>query len=714
MKFKTLALLLISVFSGFFLSSKGQGTHEHHSGNCLCGTDSLLIEALKNPEVRKERARLENFTQNYIENELYKNDKSIKVIPVVFHVIHQYGEENITKAQIEDALRIANEDFKKLNSDITDVIPNFSGITGNVQVEFRLARKDPNGLCTDGITRTESPLTFSADDNVKDLIVWNTNKYLNIWVVNNISFGAGGYSYLPGSQPNANYRGVVLINTQLGSIGTSNGSNFASRTLTHEIGHYFNLYHPWGWSNDPGLASNCNMDDDVSDTPNTVGTLMTCNLNQTSCSSLDNVQNFMDYATCSKMFTEGQVTRMQAALNSTVGGLSYLWQTSNLIATGTNDGYSAAQCAPKADFSSDTKQGCAGVTINYFDESYNADVDGSWSWQWAFPGGTPSTSTLQNPTIVYATPGKYNASLTVSNSTGSNTKTKIQYVQIYQIGGGESMPLTESFEQSSFPNHPSDPLKNWIISGNSSLKWERSTAAAVTGSASMRIRNATIPEGSINYFMSPNIDMGFIEAPVNISFKLAYAQRTSESNDRLRVLVSKDCGKTWIPRYSRTGVGLVSNGGAYVSTNFVPTSAQWKDETVNVSTLANSPSTLIQFECRSEGGNYMYIDDINITGVVGIEESDNSLLSDFQIFPNPLSFDSYISFTLTEANPTKISIYDIIGHKLASFDLGQMTEGIYDIKFSEILSRPAQGMYIVEINSGTYRAARKVAVTEHF
>ena len=318
MKVRIFILCLISVFFTQLIYAQ----HNHENGYRLCGTDSLLREALKNPEVRKQREELEKFTKYYIDNKLYQQEKTIKVIPVVFHVIHNYGSENISKAQILDALRIINEDYKLLNTDVSDIIPEFQGIVGNPQVEFRLARKDPNNQCTDGITRTVSPLTFSASDAVKDIISWDTDKYLNIWIVETLENGAGGYSYLPGTPVNDNYRGIILVNSQLGSIGTSNSSNFAARTLTHEIGHFLNLYHVWGYSNEPGLASNCNMDDEVTDTPNTIGTLLTCDLAQNTCSSLDNVQNYMDYATCAKMFTQGQVARMLAAFNSTVGGLS--------------------------------------------------------------------------------------------------------------------------------------------------------------------------------------------------------------------------------------------------------------------------------------------------------------------------------------------------------------------------------------------------------
>lgn len=686
-----------------------------HPNDKVCGTDSLFIEALKDPKVQAKRAKLESFTEHYINNRLYEKEKGVKIIPVVFHVIHNYGHENVSKAQILDALNIVNEDFRKQNSDITDVVSAFQGIAGDSQIEFRLARKDPDGNCTEGITRTASPLTYEANDNVKDLIVWNTNRYLNIWVVDKISFGAGGYCYLPGAAPHQNYRGIVLVHTQLGSIGTSHGTNFAARTLTHEIGHFFNLLHTWGSSNTPGSQLNCYDDDEVSDTPNTVGTLLTCNLTQNTCGSLDNVQNFMDYATCSRMFTNGQIARMQAALSSAVGGRSYLWQHNNLVFTGTNDGYSSTSCPPIADFRAQEPHGCVGTSLSFYDESYNADVDGSWSWSWSFPGATPATSTSQNPSVTYNTAGQHSVTLTVSNASGSNTKTKSNYINIMPVGGGKSVPLFEGFEYSGFPNHQSNPSKNWSFEGSTSAGWGRSTMASYSGEASLRINNFMLPEGSVHSFISPNIDMNFIEAPITLTFMLAYARRNASSNDRLRILVSDDCGYSWMPRYLRTSAGLVSNtGGNYVSGNFIPTASEWKQETVNLALLANSLNTLIKFEMTSDGGNFLYIDDINLVGVVGINDGIENKPS-FEVFPNPLSYDSYISLNTTSTSEySKIYFYDVVGHVIASKNLGQLGSGPHNIKIRDIVSNLAPGVYFIKLYNGSYNATEKVIVTTPF
>ena len=259
-----------------------------------------------------------------------------KTIPVVVHIIYNDSYSNISDAQVNSGLIAINEDFNAGNSDYNNVVSAFSSIKSNVGISFDLARIDPNGNPTTGITRTESDFTDDAGENVKSLVMWDTDMYLNVWVVDNIESGAGAYAYYPGTAPNG-AEGIVCRHSQFGTIGTSSSYNFDSTTMTHEIGHYLNLAHTWGDSNDPGEDVNCNDDDGVSDTPNTIGTLYGCNTNQSTCGSLDNVQNYMDYTDCTNMFSNGQRSRMHAALHSSVGGRINLWQYDNLVATGLID-----------------------------------------------------------------------------------------------------------------------------------------------------------------------------------------------------------------------------------------------------------------------------------------------------------------------------------------------------------------------------------------
>lgn len=299
--------------------------HKLHAKNLA---NPAYVQSLQNDEIIRQHEALNSSTTKGI---IYK-------IPIVFHVLHMNGAENISDAQIKDALFILNRDYRKLNSDANNVHPDFAGMPADIEVEFVLATKAPNGACFKGITRTYSPLSYQGDnggdqvDAIKagnDVFQgeWPSNKYLNIFICGSIG-GAAGYTYKPASWQGTNMSsgGIWVLHNYVGSIGTSTVGT--SRTLTHECGHWLNLDHTWGGNNNPGNATSCSSDDAVQDTPNCIG-VTACAINSNTCNSddgywgfpmRDNVENYMDYSYCSKMFTTGQKTRMRAALTSSIAG----------------------------------------------------------------------------------------------------------------------------------------------------------------------------------------------------------------------------------------------------------------------------------------------------------------------------------------------------------------------------------------------------------
>ncbi|MDA0309888.1 MAG: hypothetical protein O3C46_04130, partial [Bacteroidetes bacterium] len=137
--------------------------HNLQSQN-YCLTSEMVQKAFAdNPQLQVD---FESFNQWIAENEpeFSSGTEANYIIPVVVHIIHDNGMEYISDAQIADAIRILNEDFNKLNSDANQVVSSFIPRVGNVGFEFRLAKKDPNGNCSNGITRTQSYLTYNADD----------------------------------------------------------------------------------------------------------------------------------------------------------------------------------------------------------------------------------------------------------------------------------------------------------------------------------------------------------------------------------------------------------------------------------------------------------------------------------------------------------------------------------------------------------------------
>lgn len=674
-KSATILFLLVIIFGLYGFSQ----THKcsHYEAN--------QIAEKENPEALKAKAELEAFTKQYIESK--ESKETTYIIPVVFHVLHNYGSENISNAQILDAVRIINEDFNKLNADTTDIIPEFQAIAANSHIQFRLAKIDPNGNCTDGIVRTVTSETYNADDGTKLLSPsWNRTKYLNIWTAANIASGAAGYSFYPSAVTGAfgvNKDGVMILSTYVGSIGTGNYN--LARALTHEIGHYLNLPHTWGNSNEPGLASNCDIDDGITDTPNTIGHT-SCVLYSNTCGFLDNVQNYMDYSYCDKMFTNGQKARMRAALNSSTSGRNNLWTTANLIATGTNDGYVTQVCTPMANFDYDRSMACNNLTVQYSQMVWNVDTP-NFTVQWSFPGGTPSVSTELNPLVSYSSPGSYSATLTATSSGGSSTPvTKSNIIQIQDPTVGENLQWTESFENSSFPAHPSNPDKNWLIRGNSVSNWSRVSSVGYSGTASLRVINASNTAGQTSELYSPNIIFTGSTPANAMTFRVAYAQKTAADDDKLQVYFSYNCGQSWYVRYTGTGASLASNGGALVS-SFTPTSSQWTLKSIALSSLfLTKPNFRVKFLVTSGNGNSIFIDDINLNGTLTNTESLTlSQANNLAVYPNPINDESVLVFDIAQSSLVNISLSNILGQKLAEHNENYIS-GMYDLSLMEILN----------------------------
>jgi PKD repeat protein len=672
-----------------------------------CGTTKAVQDALSiRPQGIIDMQNLETETMNDVPN----NNRALKVIPVVVHIIHNYGSENISKDQVLNAISILNRDFQKQNADTSTVITAFKSRVAAPNFEFRLAKLDPNGDCTDGITRTVSELTFSADDNVKDLINWPTNKYFNIWVVDRISFGAGGYAYLPGSSPCNGCDGVVVLNSQFGNIGTSNGGNFSERTLTHEAGHWFNLNHTWGGSNDCG--ANCNGTDNVSDTPKTNGSCLACDLAQADCGVLANVQNYMDYSTCTVMFTTGQATRMITASNSATGGRNNLSTNANLIATGTNDGYVASACAPIPDFEYTPGRTCVGNSVTFTDISYGADVDQTWTWNWTLPGATPATSTEQNPTAVYNTPGAYNVTLTATNSGGANSITKTQIINIYPNPGVQTAPLNESFETTQFPTNPSNALLNWEIFPSTGTTWKRTANASATGDASLVLNCAALDSAEKRDVISPVTDFTTTtQSPLTLTFKVAYRYNGS-TNDVLKVYISTNCGESWQVRYSKTGAQLatVPNGTG----NFLPASStDWRTETVNINGLANKDAGMVRFEATADGGGQnMYIEDINIGGTsVGIEEFTTQNIG-LNVFPNPITNQTLININSIKGGLATLALFDITGRTVATHSVAVQPGNSTSVDFSTIAPALPVGVYNIRLQLAGNIVNHRIVVSQ--
>lgn len=664
------------------LAASAQGTGFSCSANELSHMASLINnDPARLQEIQEADVQLEHFTQAWA-NDPSRGGTENYIIPVVFHIIHNNGPENISDSQVYDAIRVMNEDFNKETPDWQEVQPEFLSRVADMGITFKLAQLDPQGNCTNGITRTVSPLTNDGGQSMKNLIDWPRDRYLNIWVAASAG-GAAGYSMYPSSVAGswgAAADGIVILSDYVGSIGTGNLSR--SHSLSHEAGHWMNLKHCWGDSNSPGDASNCSTDDNVSDTPNTIG-WQTCNLRGASCgSALDNVENFMEYSYCSKMFTNGQGERVTAALNSSTASRNNLWTPSNLALTGV----SLAPVICAVQFVATERVICAGGTVSFTDESYN----GVTIREWNFEGGSPATSDSIAPVITYDNPGLFNVSLTVGNGSQSQSTTEQQYVRVLPQFG-MSLPFTEGFEGVS-----AVPSADWSVENpDGDATYQVSTAAAFTGSKSIRLQNSSSATGNKDELISNTIDIT-TAPPVVVSFRYAYAKRSSGNNDALRLYASRDCGETWSLRRTLSGDALVT---APITTgSFTPNGPdQWGyNETSPIGGFFNVTNLRFKFQFESDGGNNLWLDDINILGsTTGVSELGMDAASALTVVPNPARDRSVITAQLKDAGPVEVELVDLLGRPVRTIMEGNQPAG--KAQWTMDLSGLPGGMYFVRL-----------------
>lgn len=691
-------VFLTGVFTLSVFAMQAQ-TEEEGGAVSPCGSAEAIQKSLdENPTLRLQYEELEHFTRMYQNGNVDKLLDSTITIPVVFHVIHTYGAERISEAQIRDCIRIINEDYQNRNADSNSVSTPFRNLVGRPQIRFRLAQKDPQGRCTKGINYLENGLHTQGGENLKSLINWNTRKYLNIWVCSNIASGAAAYAYYPGTAPGTNNEGIVSRSDYVGSIGSSS-PGYKARTLTHEIGHYFNLPHTWGNSNEPGLATNCNIDDGVSDTPLCKGvTGSGCNLNQNSCGFLDNVENHMEYSSCRRMFTKGQVLRMHAAVNSSLGGRNQLWPGTNLIATGTTNDGLGDECPAKVDFKSSVTRSCANTPIVFTQLAYNVNNQAGLTFAWSFPGGDPASSTAANPTVTYSTAGTYSVKLVVTNAAGKDSLTRTNLIKILPTLPVYNAAESESFETTTFPVFPSNPDKNWDISSTIANTWKRSTSAAATGTACVNITNPASSAGAIHTMISPVFRIEGPVANAKVVMKYAFARRQTTNTDKLVVSYSTNCGKTWTQMLNRNAATLQTTTDVVPST-FIPTASDWKQVSMNLLFMQDAfPEFRMRFEFTSGGGNNLYIDDIQLTTITPVSNLRDDQLA-LNVIPNPSTDLPVLQILSGEEGDqnAQIEIVDVMGRDVVYKGSLLLNPGQNALDLNSCMNKPKAGTYWVRL-----------------
>lgn len=425
MTFNQITLILFLLLSSLHLNAQNKDVKKW-----TCGSDHL--NHIENPYGKIPEGNMFYFDKKWKESQENNHMSSIvpdeEVLPIVFHIIHQNGVENISDALVLDAVSFLNQSFSNTGP--------YEPLGNNANVQFCLAKQDPNGQQTNGINRIESSLTSmtmeTQDSDLKMLTDWPTSCYINVWIVGSITSlssgpGVAGYATFPGSHGMFN-DGIVMEAQFTGSNAEDNA------VLTHEMGHYLGLYHTFqgGCQNNDCLTDG----DRVCDTPPDESTsYIPCNSSMNTCSTDtdsgfptdqdDLFMNFMDYSdlACYYLFTEQQVDRMHLSIDE---ARSSLLTCPSCITPCVN--------AVVSEFELSTTDGQVGIDINSINTSVNAVT-----YEWYINGSFFSNAA--EPVFNFTEDGTYKIRLI---ATGADTNCLDIYEITIDISCNISLDITPS------------------------------------------------------------------------------------------------------------------------------------------------------------------------------------------------------------------------------------------------------------------------------
>lgn len=691
-------IAVLVMLQGFVFRAKAQDVPVRR-----CATMEVLKNSLeKDPALKisyeNDMKRIQQLAAERAVNPLAREMATPVYIPVVFHIVLPDPTE-VTDKMLEDQLAVLNRDFAGLNGDSINIPAAFKPLFGKSKIQFVLAKRTPGNLPSTGIERiVTTQASFTINNNVKHAATgganaWSSSRFLNIWVCR-LSGGILGYSTFPTSA-SADEQGIVIYNATMpgGSLAGYNDG----RTLTHEAGHFFSLFHIWG--DDDGA---CFGSDRVNDTPDQADASSGCHsgvVTDACNSSAAGImyQNYMDYSSdgCMAMFTLLQVTRMETTLANSRPSLT----TSNgaVSPLKDNDAQLVSIDNPfnrvcDSKFSPViTLRNYGALTLTSVD--INASVDNGTPVLTHWTGSLASMSSVP---------------VTLNGITAGNTGSHVLKIQLSSPNGAADLgtandtlskafvfpvavtpPLTEGFESDVFPP------ANWdILNADGSYTWERVTGVAKTGTASMVLRNDSyIQNGQIDYLRLPQVTIADADSAF-LSFQVAAAVKTNagtmlNSWDTLQVLISTNCGNSFTSLYKKWGGSLITRTGITTS-SFVPTAGEWRKDSVNLTPYINKGPVMIAFANSTGNENNVYIDDINLykkTSNLNLEENG------WLITPNPSTGPVKVRFSTTPVNLKGISLFNSTGQKIAeqiinnntpatlySFNLGKYASGVYIIR----------------------------------
>ncbi len=510
-----------------------------------CGSATLLDQQIAaDPQMAVSRAAIEVHTaaQN-------KKTRIQVTIPVVFHVLYNNASQNISDAQCIGQLNQLNLDFARLNTDASNTPAPFAALCSNTDIQFCLAQRDPQGNPTTGILHIPTTVNgFNIGTAMKFTAsggsdAWPTGDYLNIWVCD-LGGGLLGFAQFPGGA--ANTDGVVAGTPTIGSMlmpGTS-AQYGLGRTVTHEVGHWLNLYHIWG---DDGGA--CTGSDLVGDTPNSEDAYYGCPTYPLldACATVAPgamFMNYMDYVddNCMNAFTDGQEARMQA-LFAAGGARASLLNSQGCMPIIINP----CSGTPNGGNTSATKDTlCGGESAILAITGYTTGVSGiTYQWQQGPTATGPWVNIAGATTTNYTAPSGngvtyYRCQLLCSNSGLSGFSTS-KPIYNYAVGSVDGDTIC------------APGITSLLASGVGDIKWY--TATNTTTPVFVGNPYNVVVAANTLFYVSSGSTTKYSVGPPDNTFSTSTSSNTYTNGETFRVFTSLTIDTVFI---YPTGMGLVN------------------------------------------------------------------------------------------------------------------------------------------------------------
>ncbi len=431
-----------------------------------------------------------------------------------------------------------------------------------------------------------------------------------------------------------------------------------------------------------------------------------------------NLENIMDYSRCPKMFTDGQRTKMRTSIETNTSRMN-LVSAANLAYTGV-DNLVATPCAPIADFSFNTSTTCMGQNITFKDVSYNGVVD---TYNWNFTGGTPSSSSNSSEIVNYATPGVYPVVLTVTNAQGQSTKT-YSTINVKWNSYDAEVLSNEDFENG-LPY-------GWNIVNTDfgTPTWElvpysSTLVATASQTACLGLLNASktnVFNGAIDAIETRQYNFTNVTAiSLSLDFSApAKATTTSTFTPSFELQYSTNCGGTWNKITNVTfplDGTMATQSAGILSAPYFPVSgsvnSKWKTFTPNTILINNAligkrdVKLKIVYTVDKTTAQNVYIDNFNLSGVVGINELENTI--GLSIYPNPTSSTSTIEFTSPVNSNVEVLVTDITGRLVEKSNF-KSNAGIASKYIVNKNSNLTAGMYVVSLILDGQKVTKKLII----